>query len=150
MISCWNDKYSFHDGWSSVFIYIWVTFLVLDYNLEAGNTGKKCNGDETVIPGITSLRDCAYKCSSLPHAFFGYGNNCELEAANLKKTSHLFELEAICECVCYRDSEMTSGGPTCTRGTASSSTRNLYNFIDGEKLWKYLEIIRSIFMYDYV
>ena len=97
-----------------------MNILVLDYNLEAGNTGKKCNGDETALQGVTSLRECARKCSSLPHAFFGYGNSCELEA--------------VCECVCYRDSEMTSGGPVCVRGKASRSNRNLYNFIDGEKL----------------
>ena len=103
-----------------------VNDLVIDYNLEAGNIGRKCNGDEVELHGVRSLHICARKCSRSPYPFFGFGNNCKLYTE--------------CTCVCYSDSEMTSDGPRCIHGTSNTDNRNLYNFIDGKSVSKYLMI----------
>ena len=80
----------------------------------------KCTGRHIPFQGVTSLRDCAYKCTAYPiFDMFGYGSDCEIGST--------------CKCECY-ESEMGPNGARCKsgQGPVTSTDTNLYNFIDGE------------------
>ena len=101
-----------------------MSLLLLDYKLIGANIRKICNGP-SLPQRATSLRECAHECNSVSH-MFGYGRDCEQEQS--------------CTCKCYTQSHMGVNGAQCTQGQTSDSGMNLYNFVDGKRILRFMSI----------